>query len=68
MVLDSRDKAVIAAIQGGLPLVSQPFKVTASALDMSEAELLDRISNPDGAGCHQTIWYCRPPPRTRLPR
>src|SRR6056297_3338901 len=53
--LSELDRAVINAFQGGFPVVERPFEPAAAALrehgvDVSAAELLDRIRELDEAG------------------
>lgn len=42
--VDDTDKAIINAIQGGFPLVAEPYGQVARTLGLSEAELLARLS------------------------
>ena len=44
MVLDDKDRALIAAVQGGLPLVPQPYKVVAEGLELTEDEVMYRLN------------------------
>ena len=44
MILDPRDRAIIAQTQAGLPLVAEPYAAVAEALDMTEAEVLGRMA------------------------
>jgi len=48
--LDDRDKALLAALQDGLPLTSRPFAVIADLLDWSEEEVLERLEVLVGSG------------------
>ncbi len=41
--MDEIDRAIVNRLQGGFPLVSEPFKTAALALDLSEQELILRI-------------------------
>ena len=43
-IIDDRDRRLIAALEGGLPLVPEPFAAIAAAADMAEAEVIDRIA------------------------
>lgn len=43
MVLNDKDRALIAAVQGGLPLVSRPYKTIAKDLDMTEDAVMSRL-------------------------
>ena len=42
--MDERDRAILNEIQSGFPLVSRPYAELASRLGMTEAEVLDRVS------------------------
>lgn len=42
-MLTERDKQIIRELQGGLPLVSRPFKALAEKLGIAEEELLSRV-------------------------
>lgn len=41
--LDDRDRCLIAALEGGLPLVADPFAAIARSVGMDEAEVIARI-------------------------
>jgi len=43
--LDEVDKRLINALQGGFPLVAEPYRQVADAVGMSEAELLRRLDS-----------------------
>jgi len=43
MQLDAIDRKIIARLQGDLPLVSRPFASMAHELELSEAEVVERI-------------------------
>ncbi|NIP73634.1 MAG: Lrp/AsnC family transcriptional regulator [Gammaproteobacteria bacterium] len=43
LTLDAGDRAVVAAIQGGLPLVPRPYAALGAQLGMDEGEVMDRI-------------------------
>jgi len=43
--LDEVDKRLINALQGGFPLVAEPYRQVADALGMSETELLRRLDS-----------------------
>jgi len=43
--LDEVDKRLINALQGGFPLVAEPYRQVADALGMSETELLQRLDS-----------------------
>jgi DNA-binding Lrp family transcriptional regulator len=62
----SRDTALIRAIQGGLPLVERPFATIGAALGMAEAEVIARIQDLMARGAikrlgvvvrHQELGY-----------
>jgi DNA-binding Lrp family transcriptional regulator len=40
---DARDRQLLAAIHGGLPLVSRPYAEVGAQLDMPEAEVVKRL-------------------------
>jgi DNA-binding Lrp family transcriptional regulator len=50
MVLNERDNALIAAIQGGLPLVPRPYAAVADQLGWQEAEVLEGIDRLQQGG------------------
>ena len=43
--LDEVDKRLINALQGGFPLVAEPYRQVADSLGLSEAELLRRLDS-----------------------
>ena len=43
MSIDSTDRRIIAATQGGLPLVPQPYALVATELGLEESELCARL-------------------------
>jgi DNA-binding Lrp family transcriptional regulator len=43
--LNAQDRRLIAAIQGGLPLVSRPYAAVAERIGMSEDEVIERIAS-----------------------
>jgi DNA-binding Lrp family transcriptional regulator len=47
---DATDRRIINALQGGLPLVEEPYRQVAAALDLTEAELLSRLRSMLDAG------------------
>ncbi|MEN8130036.1 MAG: AsnC family protein [Pseudomonadota bacterium] len=49
-MLDDKSRAVIAAVQGGLPLVSRPYETMARALGMDESEFLGCLQALIGLG------------------
>lgn len=42
-MLDAMDRRLIAATQGGLPLVAEPYRVLAGQLGLDEAEVIARL-------------------------
>ncbi|MBE3587215.1 MAG: AsnC family transcriptional regulator, partial [Thermoanaerobacteraceae bacterium] len=44
-MLSEQDKAIIRALQEGLPLVSRPYRALAEKLGMDEEELLARVKD-----------------------
>jgi DNA-binding Lrp family transcriptional regulator len=43
MELSATDRRLLAAIEGGLPLVSRPYAVVGNAIGMGEAEVIERL-------------------------
>lgn len=41
--LDATDRRIINALQGGFPLVGEPYREVAEGLGLTEAELLERL-------------------------
>jgi DNA-binding Lrp family transcriptional regulator len=50
MVLSDKDRALIAAIQGGLPLVAKPYAAIAVQLGLAESEVITRLETLQAAG------------------
>jgi len=50
VVLTETDRRLIAVIQGGLPLVAQPYATVGAQLGMSEADVIERLSHLQSAG------------------
>jgi len=50
MTIDATDRRIIAATQGGLPLVAEPYAAVAGELGLPEAELIDRLTRMQEAG------------------
>lgn len=50
MVLTETDSQLIALIQGGLPLVAQPYAKVGAQLGLSEAEVIERLSKLQSTG------------------
>jgi len=53
--IDELDRRIIVATQTGLPLVSRPYNVLASQLDISAGELMRRMSRMQDAGIIRRI-------------
>lgn len=43
--LDATDRAILNALQDGFPIAPRPFAQAGAALDVAEAEMIDRITN-----------------------
>lgn len=50
MSIDATDRRIIAATSGGLPLTPAPYAEVAGWLDLTEAEVLDRIGAMQASG------------------
>ena len=50
MVLSEQDRALIAAIQGGLPLTAHPYAAIGAQVGMAEADVIARLSTLQSAG------------------
>ncbi len=50
MVLNEQDRELIAAIQGGLPLVAKPYVAIAAQLGLTEKEVITRLQQLQEAG------------------
>ena len=55
MSIDATDRAIIEALQGGLPLVPEPYAEVASALELSESELTTRLAAMKTSGVIRRI-------------
>lgn len=55
MRLDSTDREIVAALQGGLPLVPEPYALIAGRLGLSEGALLARLRELKAAGVIRRI-------------
>ncbi len=42
-MMDAIDRRIINGLQGGFPIAERPFAIAAERLDLSEAELIERI-------------------------
>ncbi len=49
-MISERDRPLIAAIQGGLPLVSRPYAEVARRIGWSEAQVIERIDEMQRSG------------------
>ena len=45
MALNLHDKALITAIEDGLPLVSQPYEAVGNMIGLSETAVIERLEN-----------------------
>ena len=54
-MLDATERAVVAATQGGLPLVPRPFAAVATQLGLTEALVLDTFRNLEARGVVRRI-------------
>ena len=50
MVLSKKDRELIAAIQGGLPLVAKPYAAIAAQLGLTETQVMERLQRLQQAG------------------
>ena len=55
MRIDETDRRIIAATQGGLPLVPRPFAAVAEELGLEEAEVLERMAGMQERGVIRRI-------------
>lgn len=55
MSIDTTDRAIITALQGGLPLVQAPFAQVAEGLGLAESDLMDRIAAMKSSGVIRRI-------------
>lgn len=55
MSIDATDRAIIAATQSGLPLVSHPYAAIAADLGMTEGALCDRLRAMQASGIIRRI-------------
>lgn len=47
---DPRDKAILAAIEDGLPLIERPYRAVADRLDLRQSEIIDRLHHMKASG------------------
>ncbi len=47
---DPRDKAILAAIEDGLPLIERPYRAVADKLDIRQSEVIDRLDHMNSSG------------------
>jgi DNA-binding Lrp family transcriptional regulator len=52
---DDTDRRIIAALQGGLPLVPEPYAEVAAGLEMTESALIDRLADMKARGVIRRI-------------
>lgn len=50
MVLSETDRELVAAIQGGLPLVAKPYAAIAAQLNLTETQLIERLQALQATG------------------
>ncbi len=50
MVLTETDRRLVAAIQGGLPLVAHPYAAIGKQLGLTESDVIERLSKLQSAG------------------
>jgi len=50
MSIDATDRRIIAATQGGLPLVPEPYAAVAAALGLEQEDLCDRLRTMQARG------------------
>jgi len=55
MSIDATDRRIIAATQGGLPLVPEPYAAVAAELGLSEATLCERLRAMQASGVIRRI-------------
>jgi DNA-binding Lrp family transcriptional regulator len=54
-VLDATDRRIMLATQGGLPLVPRPYHRVAEQLDLSAAEVMERLCRMQASGVIRRI-------------
>jgi DNA-binding Lrp family transcriptional regulator len=47
---DPRDKAILAAIEDGLPLIERPYRAVADRLDLGQSDVIDRLEHMMASG------------------
>ncbi len=47
---DPRDKAILAAIEDGLPLIERPYRAVADRLNLRQSEVIDRLDHMKASG------------------
>jgi len=55
MILDTKDRQIIALTQAGLPLVARPYKAIADELGLEEKEVCDRLIAMQASGIVRRI-------------
>src|SRR5436309_8698480 len=53
--IDQRDRELLGALQGELPLLSTPFAVIGQMIDMSEKEVIKRTERLKQEGCVRAV-------------
>jgi DNA-binding Lrp family transcriptional regulator len=65
--LDDADRALIAVVQGGFPLVSRPYAAVGAAIGLDEQEVIERLKHLMNCGAikrmgvvvrHRELGYC----------
>lgn len=47
---DPRDRAILAAIEDGLPLIERPYRAVADRIDLRQSEIIDRLDHMKASG------------------
>ncbi|MDR5653519.1 Lrp/AsnC family transcriptional regulator [Ruixingdingia sedimenti] len=55
MTIDATDRRILQATAGGLPLTARPFAVVGRWLDLTEAEVMERMARMQAAGVIRRI-------------
>ena len=55
MTMDATDRRIVEALQGGLPLVAEPYARVAAELALPEGELIDRLQAMKDSGVIRRI-------------
>ena len=62
--IDQRDRDLLGALQGEIPLVSTPFAVIGQIIDMSEKEVIKRTERLKREGIVRQLALMTPPSRS----